>query len=141
MALSVSAETVLHVDKQNFRLYVVQSGDTVANYGVCVGVNPGQKMRKGDNRTPEGTFKITSIERSSAWKYDTGSDGEKRSVYGPWFFRLNCPQSKHIGIHGTSEPESIGSCQSEGCIRLKNEDLLDLKRYIKVGTKVIIYPN
>lgn len=61
-----------------------------------------------------------------------------RGAYGPWFFRLKIAQWTSIGIHGTCFPESIGTRVSEGCVRLKNEDLLKLKSFIKIGMKVII---
>ena len=43
-----------------------------------------------------------------------------------------------IGIHGTHDPASIGTCASEGCIRLQNENLKKLKDYAKVGMQVKI---
>ena len=43
-----------------------------------------------------------------------------------------------IGIHGTHKPEAMGMRDSEGCIRLRNENVVDLKQYVRVGTKVII---
>jgi len=41
-------------------------------------------------------------------------------------------------IHGTNQPESIGREASFGCIRMLNEDILDLFERVDVGTKVII---
>lgn len=43
-----------------------------------------------------------------------------------------------IGIHGTHDPQSIGTDASEGCIRLHNEDLQELRSVVKVGTVVEI---
>jgi lipoprotein-anchoring transpeptidase ErfK/SrfK len=43
-------------------------------------------------------------------------------------------------IHGTNAPETIGSQVSSGCIRLVNEDVIDLYNRVKVGTKVIVLP-
>jgi lipoprotein-anchoring transpeptidase ErfK/SrfK len=45
-----------------------------------------------------------------------------------------------IGIHGTHNPASIGTLATEGCIRLKNEDLQELRRLVDVGTPVRILP-
>ncbi len=45
------------------------------------------------------------------------------------------------GIHGTPFPESIGTRATEGCIRLRNEDITDLKGRVRVGTTVIILPD
>ena len=41
-------------------------------------------------------------------------------------------------IHGTNEPETIGQAVSSGCIRLTNEDVIDLYNRAKVGAKVIV---
>ncbi|MDE5822075.1 MAG: L,D-transpeptidase [Paramuribaculum sp.] len=57
------------------------------------------------------------------------------------FLRINMPQWTSIGIHGTCFPESIGTRDSEGCIRLLNKDLIRLMSLVRVGTKVIILPD
>jgi len=41
-------------------------------------------------------------------------------------------------IHGTNEPESIGHDVSAGCIRMRNDDVIDLYQRTTVGTKVIV---
>jgi lipoprotein-anchoring transpeptidase ErfK/SrfK len=41
-------------------------------------------------------------------------------------------------IHGSNEPWTIGTAVSSGCIRMRNEDVIDLYSRVKVGTKVIV---
>jgi lipoprotein-anchoring transpeptidase ErfK/SrfK len=41
-------------------------------------------------------------------------------------------------IHGTNQPETIGSAVSSGCFRLVNPDVIDLFDRVPVGTKVIV---
>jgi lipoprotein-anchoring transpeptidase ErfK/SrfK len=41
-------------------------------------------------------------------------------------------------IHGTNEPWTIGTNVSSGCIRLTNEDIVDLYNRARVGTKVVV---
>jgi lipoprotein-anchoring transpeptidase ErfK/SrfK len=41
-------------------------------------------------------------------------------------------------IHGSNEPETIGQAVSSGCIRMTNEDVIDLYSRVKVGTKVVV---
>ena len=41
-------------------------------------------------------------------------------------------------IHGTNQPEYIGRARSSGCIRLTNEDVIDLYNRVKVGTTVVV---
>jgi hypothetical protein len=55
--------------------------------------------------------------------------------------RLEVPGHKGIGIHGTHKPESIGTRDTEGCIRLKNDDIADLKTKVNIGMVVIVLPS
>jgi lipoprotein-anchoring transpeptidase ErfK/SrfK len=41
-------------------------------------------------------------------------------------------------IHGTNQPHTIGMAVSSGCIRMRNEDVMDLYERVGVGTKVIV---
>jgi lipoprotein-anchoring transpeptidase ErfK/SrfK len=41
-------------------------------------------------------------------------------------------------IHGSNEPDTIGQAVSSGCIRMTNEDVVDLYNRVKVGTKVVV---
>jgi lipoprotein-anchoring transpeptidase ErfK/SrfK len=41
-------------------------------------------------------------------------------------------------IHGSNEPESIGQAVSSGCIRMLNDDVVDLYQRVRVGTRVVV---
>ena len=41
-------------------------------------------------------------------------------------------------IHGSNEPWTIGHAVSSGCIRMRNEDVIDLYERVKVGTRVVV---
>jgi lipoprotein-anchoring transpeptidase ErfK/SrfK len=43
-------------------------------------------------------------------------------------------------IHGTNDPTTIGKTVSSGCIRLTNEDVMDLYNRVQVGAKVVVLP-
>jgi len=43
-------------------------------------------------------------------------------------------------IHGTNQPEYIGRAISSGCIRMTNEDAIDLYNRVKIGTPVVVFP-
>lgn len=106
---------------------------------IACGKNYGQKEMEGDMKTPEGDFLIREINDSSAWKHDFKDGlGMIEGGYGPYFIRLLTPPHTGIGIHGTHLPISIGSRATEGCIRLANDDLRELVRYIYVGMPVRI---
>lgn len=136
------------VAKPEYRLYVceVVDGDTLkrVHYPVCVGKAKGQKEKKGDMRTPECTaenpFVITEIVDASKWTHDFGDGRGSILSYGHWFMRLKTPGHSGIGIHGSTNNEnSVPGRGSEGCIRLLNPDLDELKEtYAFVGMKVIV---
>lgn len=58
--------------------------------------------------------------------------------YGAMWMGLSRP---HYGIHGTNAPWSIGRRVSQGCIRMYNEDVLELASIVPIGTPVIIRQN
>ena len=132
---------IIIVDKQGMQLFVVNDNftDTLLCVPIGLGKNKGDKIRIGDNRTPEGTFTIQSIEKSAHWIHDFHDGfGPRKGAYGNWFIRLNVPDFHGIGIHGTCFPESIGTRCSEGCIRLKNDDLEKLVKHCHTEMVVII---
>lgn len=128
------------INKNNFTLALVDhKGDVIRQYGVAVAKNYGAKKVRGDNKTPEGHFRIVQLLNSKSLYHDFGDGkGPITGAYGPWFLRLDVPGFIDIGIHGTHLPESIGTRATEGCIRLRNEDILDLKSRVEVGTPVFI---
>ena len=131
------------VDKPALTLSLVDSaGNAIKQYGIACAINYGPKQRRGDHKTPEGTFKINQLLYAKGLSHDfRDGKGPVPEAYGPWFLRLNVPGFIDIGIHGTPVPESIGSRATEGCIRMRNDDITDLKNRVEVGTTVIILPD
>lgn len=128
------------ISKETMTLTVYgQNVNKIAEYGVAVGRNPGNKQKPGDMKTPEGTFEIQQIQDASHWTHDfKDGKGEIKGAYGSHFIRLLTPPHRGIGIHGTHDPSSIGTRATEGCIRLNNNDLLELVKMVRVGMPVII---
>lgn len=151
-ALAAEAQTkpnrFIVISKKDFTLkvYEVKAKDTllVKTYPCCVAKNPGQKEKRGDMKTPHCTmqnpFKITQIQDASKWTHDFGDGRGSILAYGAYFLRLETPGHSGIGIHGsTNNRESVPGRGSEGCIRLLDEDIIDLrKNYAYVGMKVVI---
>jgi lipoprotein-anchoring transpeptidase ErfK/SrfK len=120
------------VDKNRFNMDVFIEGHFFKRYGVGIG--------RGGN-TPTA---ITSVSRSMARNpsYTVPETGELISPDSPknpigtrW---IGLDIGRGFGIHGTIEPESIGKESSNGCIRLKNEDVEELYDYVMVGDEVQI---
>jgi lipoprotein-anchoring transpeptidase ErfK/SrfK len=139
----IRSSNFILIDKDNYMLQVYSyDGRMIEKYGIALGKSEGKKRIIGDMRTPEGVFNITSIENSSAWTHDFKDDtlGTINGAYGPYFIRLNVPGHRGIGIHGTHDPKSIGKRVSEGCIRMRNEDITKLLKKIHKSSIVVIIP-
>ena len=127
------------VDKSKYKLYLFKEGKEIKSYDVAIGKNPGQKQRVGDMTTPTGEFKVDEIIASSYWTHDFhDGHGEMEGAYGPWFISLDTGGWDGIGIHGTHDPGSIRTMASEGCIRMNNDEVAELKELISIGTKVVV---
>ena len=132
----------IFVSKSEFKLWLLNGNEIVQEYPIATGRNPGDKQRVGDNRTPVGNFRIVSIENASTWSHDFhDGKGKIKGAYGPWFLRLDAKGWKGIGIHGTHDPDSRGTNATEGCIRLSNEDIAELREYAYKNMPVIIREN
>jgi len=135
------------ISKRELRLkvYGTIGGDTtlLAQYPVCLARNLGPKQKSGDNRTPECTmqhpFHIIQVQDASTWHHDFGDGRGSILSYGHWFLRLQTP-FKGIGIHGsTNNEDKLPGRDSEGCIRMRNNDLDHFKQtYARVGMPVVI---
>ncbi|MEN6412218.1 MAG: L,D-transpeptidase family protein [Veillonellales bacterium] len=80
---------------------------------------------KSDTPSPTGEWVIV-------WKSYRPGD-----VFGTRFLALNVPWGGY-GIHGTNQPWSIGCYASQGCIRMRNQDVEELYEWVPVGTPVRI---
>ena len=74
--------------------------------------------------TPTGTYTIINKQSNPG------------GPYGVLWMGLSKP---HYGIHGTDNPASIGKNVSHGCIRMYNDDVLELSLRVIVGTEVFIH--
>ena len=129
-AATASTGKSILIKKSEFRLYLLEDGNVVDSWPVALGKNAGQKRVSGDMKTPDGTFPIDEMLDASYWTHDFGDGkGEIAGAYGPWFIRLDTGGWKGIGIHGTHAPDSLGTMASEGCIRMNNDEIRDLKNY------------
>jgi murein L,D-transpeptidase YafK len=137
---AVSKACIVVISKEDMQLSVYSyDGSKKFEAPIAVGSGFGNKLEIGDRKTPEGVFHVIDVEDASTWGHDF-KDGKGRieGAYGPIFIRLSVPGQKGIGIHGTHDPNSIGTRATEGCIRLKNDDIVKLSDLVQSGTLVII---
>lgn len=132
------------VDKPS--MYVVlydRFGREKAAYRMACSKNYGTKHARRDNRTPEGFFTAEGVYNSTEWLYtdDDGNTSPVKGQFGPRFIRLQTDVSRQIGIHGTCAPWALGRRASHGCIRIHNDNILELVKYVEAGTPIIVNPS
>lgn len=131
------------VDKAKMKLFLYDRyGNIEKEYGIACAKNFGHKVKRRDGRTSEGFFSAEGIYDSTEWLFtdDDGNTSEKKGQFGPRFIRLKIPNTTQIGIHGTCSPWSIGHRCSHGCIRVTNENILELVDFVEVGMPIIVSP-
>ncbi len=136
-------EHFIVVDKGEMRVKLYDRyGRLKRSFRCALGKNFGNKRSQGDCRTPEGYFHAGKVYDSEDWHYtdENGKRSENPGQYGPRFMRIITPGYSSIGIHGTDAPWSVGKRRSHGCIRLKNENILELVAFVERGMPVIVVP-
>jgi lipoprotein-anchoring transpeptidase ErfK/SrfK len=118
-------------------LYVVQASGRAIRYGIGVG-------REGFQW--QGLLKITRKQEWPDWT--PPPEMIERQPYLPRFMAGGPgnplgARALYLGntiyrIHGTNQPQTIGSAVSSGCFRLVNSDVMDLYDRIPIGTKVVV---
>ena len=120
-------QTHLIIDLERLTATLLRNGRPVLRAAIGVG--------RPEWPTPTGEFYI----RNKLTKYSS-------PFYGPLAFGTSArssvptdwPGGGFVGIHGTNAPELVPGRISHGCIRLRNEDILQLGRLMPVGTPVTI---
>jgi lipoprotein-anchoring transpeptidase ErfK/SrfK len=133
---NLKAGTIV-VETSERRLYLVLPEGKAMVYGIGVG---------RDGFRWSGTHRIS---RTAEWPGWTPPPAMRKRVPDLPAYMPGGPNNPlgaralYIGstlyrIHGTSEPWTIGQAVSSGCIRLTNEDIIDLHARVRVGAKVIV---
>lgn len=127
------------VDTPNTYLYLVLGNGKAIRYGIGVG------------RTGFTWSGVKAIARKRAWPdWHPPAEMIKRQPYLPRMMAGGPgnplgARALYIGgtqyrIHGTNNPATIGKHVSSGCIRLTNDNIIDLFKRVQVGAKVIVLP-
>jgi lipoprotein-anchoring transpeptidase ErfK/SrfK len=135
----------LVVDTANRFLYLVQENGKAMRYGIGVGKaglefeGTARVARKAQWPRWTPTPSMIAREPDRYAQYAGGMEPGLTNPLGPralYLFQGN--QDTLYRIHGTSEPWSIGLAVSSGCIRLFNQDIIDLYNRIALDTVVVV---
>jgi lipoprotein-anchoring transpeptidase ErfK/SrfK len=131
-----AAGTVI-INTRERLLYLVQGNGRAIRYGIGVG-RPGF--------TWAGSHTITNMREWPDWR--PPAEMLRRQPHLPRYMRGGPDnplgaRAMYLGstlyrIHGSNEPWTIGTAVSSGCIRMRNEDVIDLYRRVRVGTRVMV---
>jgi lipoprotein-anchoring transpeptidase ErfK/SrfK len=129
------------IDTDNRYLYLVQPDSKAIRYGVTVG------------EEAQGWSGVAKVGSMTEWPSWTPTAGEHQRLDPLPAYVAGGPQNPMgaralylyangkdtlYRIHGTNQPEYIGQAISSGCIRLTNEDVIDLYTRVKLGTPVVV---
>lgn len=118
----------LVVDKSQNTLILKSKEEIIKTYIVSTGTN---------NSTPIGNFKIINKLQNPTW-YKTGTvvpPGSPDNILGTRWLGFDPPG---YGIHGTTDPQSLGKQVTQGCVRMSGADIEELYTIIPVGTELTI---
>ena len=117
------------------RVYVYGDDRVLASYPVAIGTS--------DTPTPTGEFEIFQMIENPSWQspwtgevFPPGPDSALGLRWIGFFEQSN----GLIGFHGTPTLDSIGQAASNGCVRMRNEDVIALFEYARMGMTVIVEP-
>ncbi|MBI5206953.1 MAG: L,D-transpeptidase family protein [Candidatus Firestonebacteria bacterium] len=121
----------ISVDTRKNILILYKEKEIIKHYSVATG--------KNETPSPIGIFTISSRIENPTWTLNGINipGGDPKNALGPRW--MGFEEQKQYGIHGTIEPESIGKNVSQGCIRMNNNDVIELFKIIPLGTKVEIF--
>lgn len=116
------------IDKSQNTLILKTDEEIVKTYIVSTGIN---------NSTPVGNFKIANKLPNPTW-FKAGAvvpAGSPENILGSRWLGFDLAG---YGIHGTTEPQSLGKQVTQGCVRMSNPDVEELYTIVPVGTEVTI---
>jgi lipoprotein-anchoring transpeptidase ErfK/SrfK len=127
------------------RLYLVESAFTARRYAIAVGRDGLQfkgTVAVGDKQEWPRWIPTLDMQKREPKHYGQYKDGMPGGPENPLGARaIYLYQGKtdtHLRIHGTNQPQTIGTSASNGCFRMINAHVMDLYRRVRMGTKVVI---
>ncbi|MBI4399016.1 MAG: L,D-transpeptidase family protein [Candidatus Omnitrophica bacterium] len=120
----------ISIDKTNNQMRIYLGEKFFKRYAVATGATA--------DLTPAGTFTIVNKLENPTW-YKTGvkpiAPGDPDNQLGTRWLGFS---KTGFGIHGTTQPESIGQHATSGCVRMLNQDVEELYDLIPEGTTVTV---
>jgi lipoprotein-anchoring transpeptidase ErfK/SrfK len=123
------------IDTANKFLYLVETSGQALRYGIGV-ARPGFLWHGSQTITRKAEWPDWTPPSEMMLRRPDLPPHMDGGMANPLGARAMYLGSSLYRIHGTNEPETIGTNVSSGCIRLTNDDVIDLYNRVKVGTRV-----
>ena len=133
------------IDTAKRYLYLVESGSTARRYAIAVG-REGLEFKGaakvGDKQEWPRWIPTLDMQKREPKKYGQYKDGMPGGPDNPLGARAiylhQNSKDTHIRIHGTNQPQTIGTNSSNGCFRMINEHVMDLYGRVPMGASVVV---
>ena len=128
------------IDSDSRYLYYVMEGGQAIRYGVTVGDEAlaWSGVAKVGRMTEWPTWTPTAEIKKRMDVPDFVGSGPQNPMGARALYLFDGNKDTMYRIHGTNQPEYIGQAISSGCIRMTNEDVIDLYKRVKQGTVVVV---
>jgi L,D-transpeptidase ErfK/SrfK len=117
------------------RVYIYQSNQVKTSFPVAIG--------RSGWETPTGKYEVIQMQHDPTWQHPfTGEvvpPGEGNPLGARWI-GFWTDGTNYIGFHGTPNAETVGQRASHGCVRMYNQDVIQLFEMVKLGTVVEVVP-
>ncbi len=124
------------IDKSLFTLYCCYEGAPFKSYQIAIGTG---------EKTPASDFTVGTRNPKPRWYPPSGLGiqgpieyGDATNPLGEYWVGIDNDFHHGLGIHGTNDPGSIGSKASNGCIRMRNKEVLQVAALAYRGMSVKI---
>lgn len=129
----LTGKTKILISKTGFTLTLMLNSHYVKQYRIATGKN---------DKTPVGMFEVKNKMKEPVWYSPEGGVfpfGHRENILGTrWIGFKDKPNLSGYGIHGTTQPETIGTASSNGCIRMLNSDVEELYDFVTLSTEIVI---
>ncbi|TKT79379.1 L,D-transpeptidase [Aquamicrobium sp. LC103] len=133
------------INTQSRYLYLVESSSKARRYAIAVG-REGLEFKGratvGDKQEWPRWFPTKAMQEREPKKYGPYKDGMNGGPNNPLgaraIYLYDGRKDTHVRIHGTNQPQTIGTNSSNGCFRMVNEHVIDLYNRVRKGTEVVV---
>lgn len=116
----------IEIDIISRSLYLYENNNIIKKYPVAVG--------KASTQTPVGEYKLINKVVNPYYAKKKIAGGSPQNPLGSRWMGFK----PSYGVHGNSNPKSIGTFVSEGCVRMYDKDVKELYEKVKIGTPVTV---